>query len=247
MKKSIESAVVTLNLSDSIKKAVKQDFDPKKYHKLLFDKQFFAATKTRRNFCKGVYYDATNSLCVALTDCQMVVRSYDNSNPKFLMFNNKLVNPDCKSEKYDKKIGGYFMRRGNYPDYLNADIIYKNYACQFTLPHTALKELSLRVKKAIKKSSETGNAICFTVNGKWFAFCAEYLLAGLEILNASSNPESDVNIFFPSEANNPNISIQCGNMLYVLMGQVFDDDDLESGIYLGPFESVIEKIVPKSV
>ena len=242
MKKSNEPAVVTPNLSDSIKKAEKQDFDPKKYHKLLFDKQFFAATKTRRNFCKGIYYDTANSLCVALTDCQMVVRSYDSSNPKFLMLNDKLVNPDCKSEKYDKEIGGYFMRRGNYPDYLNEDIIYKNYACQFTLPHSALKELPLLVKKAIKKSSEEETDICFTVNGKWFAFCAEYLLVGLEILNSSSNPESDVNIFFPTEADNPNITIQCGNMLYILMGLAFDDDDLEEDIYLGAFETIVEKV-----
>lgn len=242
MKKSIEPTVVTPNLSDNIKNAVKQDFDPKKYHKLLFDKQFFAATKTRRNFCKGVYYDTANSLCVALTDCQMVVRSYDCSNPKFLMLNNKLVNPDCKSEKYDKKIGGYYMRSNKYPDYLNEDIIYKNYACQFTLPHTALKGLSLLVKKAIKKSSEEETEICFTVNGKWFAFSAEYLLAGLEILNSSSNPESDVNVFFPTEANNPNISIQCGNMLYILMGLVFDDEDLEEDIYLGAFETIVEKL-----
>ena len=58
MKNQFETAVVTPNLSDSITKAEKQDFDPKKYHKLLFDKQFFAATKTRRNFCKGVYYES---------------------------------------------------------------------------------------------------------------------------------------------------------------------------------------------
>ena len=245
MNNQIEPAFVTPNLSDNIKKAEKQDFDPKKYHKLLFDKQFFAVSATKRNYCKGVYYDAANGLCVALTDCQMIVRSYDSSNPKFLMLNNKLVNPDCKSEKYDKKIGGYYMRRSSYPDYLNEDIIYKNYACQFTLPHTELKDLSLRVKKAIKKSSETENVICFTVNGKWFAFCAEYLLVGLEILNVSSNTESDVNIFFPTEANNPNITILCGNMLYMLMGLAFGDDDLESDIYLGPFESVIEKKVNK--
>lgn len=244
MKKSNEPAVVTPNLSDSIKNAEKQDFDPRKYHKLLFDKQFFAATKTRRNFCKGVYYDTANSLCVALTDCQMVVRSYDSSNPKFLMLKDKLVNPDCKSEKYDKKIGGYYMRSSKYPDYLNADIIYKNYACQFTLPHTALKELSSLVKKAIKKSSEEETDICFTVNGKWFAFSAEYLLVGLEILTASSNSESDVNVFFPSEADNPNITIQCGNMLYILMGLVFDDDDLEEDIYLGAFETIVEKLLP---
>lgn len=242
MKNKFEPAVVTPNLRDSITKAEKQDFDPKKYHKLLFDKQFFAATKTRRNFCKGVYYDTANSLCVALTDCQMVIRSYDSSNPKFLMFNNKLVNPDCNSEKYNKEIGGYYMRKSNYPDYLNEDIIYKNYACQFTLPHTALKELSLRVKKAIKKSSEAENAICFTVNGKWFDFSAEYLLAGLEILKSSSNTESDVKVFFPTEANNPNITILCGNMMYVLMGLVFDEDDLEWAIYLGVFESIVEEL-----
>lgn len=242
MKNKFEPAAFTPNLSDNIIKAEKQDFDPKKYHKLLFDKQFFAATKTRRNFCKGVYYDTANSLCVALTDCQMVIRSYDSSNPKFLMFNNKLVNPDCNSEKYNKEIGGYYMRKSNYPDYLNEDIIYKNYACQFTLPHTALKELSLRVKKAIKKSSEAENAICFTVNGKWFDFSAEYLLAGLEILKSSSNTESDVKVFFPTEANNPNITILCGNMMYVLMGLVFDEDDLEWAIYLGVFESIVEEL-----
>ena len=100
----------------------------------------------------------------------------------------------------------------------------------------------MRVKKAIKKSSEAENAICFTVNGKWFDFSAEYLLAGLEILNSSSNTESDVKVFFPTEANNPNITILCGNMMYVLMGLVFDEDDLEWAIYLGVFESMVEEL-----
>lgn len=236
----IKSTVVTPNLSNCIINAKRQNFDPKKYHKLLFDKQFFAENDKKRNYCKGVYYDESNELCVALNDYQMIVRTYDSSNSNFEKFNSRLICPDFKSEKCDKEIGGYYLRKAYYPDYLNEDIIYENYASQFTFPHKALEGLITYIKKTIKKSSE--DSVGFTVSGRWFSFDAGLLICGLEILNSSSSAENDVKVFFPTEADIPNITIQCENMLYVLMGLELDEEDLEKCAKLGDFVSIIEKI-----
>lgn len=232
-----ESNVVSPNLLDSVRNSEKQEFSPREYQKVLFKRHFFATSKQKeKNYYKGVYYDEASGFVVATNGIQIILRAYESTLPTFQKFNNKLINPDCKSGKYDTEIGGCHLRT-KYPDYQNEDIIYKEFACNFTFPHSSIKEAVSFIKKAVSASSrEYSSTVFFTVNGETCVFDADSLINGLEILDSETNSKDDVMVLFPTRESTPNITIQCGNMLYILMGIAFNDEDLEDYTDLGEVE-----------
>lgn len=238
-----ESNVVSPNLLDSVRNSEKQEFSPREYQKVLFKRHFFATSNPeKRNYCKGIYYDKANGFVVATNGVHIILRTYDSTLPTFQKFNNKLINPNCKSGKYDTEIGGCHLRT-KYPDYRNEDIIYKEFACNFTFPHSSIKEAVSFIKKAVNASSrEYSSTVFFTVNGETCVFDADALINGLEILDSETNSKYDVMIFFPTSEYTSNITIQCGNMLYILMGIAYSEKDLEYYTDLGSFEKVVKKL-----
>lgn len=235
--------MVSFNVLENVKKSARQDFDPKEYQNLLFKRHFFATSKQKeKNYYKGVYYDEASGFVVATNGIQIILRAYESTLPTFQKFNNKLINPDCKSGKYDTEIGGCHLRT-KYPDYRNEDIIYKEFACKFTFPHSSIKEAVSHIKKAVNASShDFSNTIFFTVNGETFVFDADALINGLEILDSETNSKDDVMVLFPTRESTPNITIQCGNMLYLLMGIAFNDEELEDYTDLGDFGEVVKNV-----
>ena len=226
--------MVSFNVFENVKKSARQDFDPKEYQNLLFKRHFFATSKQKKkNYYKGVYYDEASGFVVATNGIQIILRAYESTLPTFQKFNNKLINPDCKSDKYDTEIGGCHLRT-KYPDYRNEDIIYKEFACNFTFPHSSIKEAVSFIKKAVSASSrEYSSTVFFTVNGETCVFDADALINGLEILDM---------VLFPTRESTPNITILCGNMLYILMGIAFNDEELEDYTDLGDFGEVVKNV-----
>lgn len=235
--------MVSFNVLENVKKSARQDFDPKEYQNLLFKRHFFATSNPeKRNYCKGIYYDKANGFVVATNGVHIILRAYESTLPTFQKFNNKLINPDCKSGKYDTEIGGCHLRT-KYPDYRNEDIIYKEFACNFTFPHSSIKEAVSFIKKAVSASSrEYSSTVFFTVNGETCVFDADALINGLEILDSETNSKDDVMVLFPTRESTPNITIQCGNMLYILMGIAFNDEELEDYTDLGDFGEVVKNV-----
>ncbi len=234
--------MVSFNVLENVKKSARQDFDPKEYQNLLFKRHFFATSKQKeKNYYKGVYYDEASGFVVATNGIQIILRAYESTLPTFQKFNNKLINPDCKSGKYDTEIGGCHLRT-KYPDYRNEDIIYKEFACNFTFPHSSIKEAVSFIKKAVSTSSrEYSSTVFFTVNGETCVFDADALINGLEILDSETNSKDDVMVLFPTRESTPNITIQCGNMLYILMGIAFSEKDLENYTDLGEMVRKVKK------
>ncbi len=234
--------MVSFNVLENVKKSTRQDFDPKEYQNLLFKRHFFATNKQKeKNYYKGVYYDEASGFVVATNGIQIILRAYESTLPTFQKFNNKLINPDCKSGKYDTEIGGCHLRT-KYPDYRNEDIIYKEFACNFTFPHSSIKEAVSFIKKAVSASSrEYSSTVFFTVNGETCVFDADALINGLEILDSETNSKDDVMVLFPTRESTPNITIQCGNMLYILMGIAFSEKDLENYTDLGEMVRKVKK------
>lgn len=234
--------MVSFNVLENVKKSARQDFDPKEYQNLLFKRHFFATSKQKeKNYYKGVYYDEASGFVVATNGIQIILRAYESTLPTFQKFNNKLINPDCKSGKYDTEIGGCHLRT-KYPDYRNEDIIYKEFACNFTFPHSSIKEAVSFIKKAVSASSrEYSSTVFFTVNGETCVFDADALINGLEILDSETNSKDDVMVLFPTRESTPNITIQCGNMLYILMGIAFSEKDLENYTDLGEMVRKVKK------
>jgi hypothetical protein len=115
--------MISFNVLENVKKSARQNFDPKEYQNLLFKRHFFVTSKQKeKNYYKGVYYDEASGFVVATNGIQIILRAYESTLPTFQKFNNKLINPDCKSGKYDTEIGGCHLRT-KYPDYRNEDII----------------------------------------------------------------------------------------------------------------------------
>lgn len=234
--------MVSFNVLENVKKSARQDFDPKEYQNLLFKRHFFATSKQKeKNYYKGVYYDEANGFVVATNGIQVILRAYESTLPTFQKFNSKLINPNCKSGKYDTEIGGCHLPT-KYPDYRNEDIIYKEFACNFTFPHSSIKEAVSFIKKAVSASSrEYSSTVFFTINGETCVFDADALINGLEILDSETNSKDDVMVLFPTRESTPNITIQCGNMLYILMGIAFSEKDLENYTDLGEMVRKVKK------
>lgn len=234
--------MVSFNVLENVKKSARQDFDPKEYQNLLFKRHFFATSKQKeKNYYKGVYYDEASGFVVATNGIQIILRAYESTLPTFQKYNSKLINPDCKSDRYDTEIGGCHLRT-KYPDYRNEDIIYKEFACNFTFPHSSIKEAVSFIKKAVSASSrEYSSTVFFTVNGETCVFDADALINGLEILDSETNSKDDVMVLFPTRESTPNITIQCGNMLYILMGIAFSEKDLENYTDLGEMVRKVKK------
>lgn len=234
--------MVSFNVLENVKKSARQDFDPKEYQNLLFKRHFFDTSKQKgKNYYKGVYYDEASGFVVATNGIQIILRAYESTLPTFQKFNNKLINPDCKSGKYDTEIGGCHLRT-KYPDYRNEDIIYKEFACNFTFPHSSIKEAVSFIKKAVSASSrEYSSTVFFTINGETCVFDADALINGLEILDSETNSKDDVMVLFPTRESTPNITIQCGNMLYLLMGIAYSEKDLEDYTDLGEMVRKVKK------